>query len=517
MVEPGRLMSILMSMVSRALVIRTFVMALAGGATAAGLATAGMIAPPGSITGIDPTIQAQFTPQSNSVLTSFPEIVEAVKSSVIGVRVAAGKNKNGEHRSGSPVDQFVPIGAPDDAPDIPEDRAPNIPDQVSMTQGSGFFISADGYAVTNGHVVEGSDIAEIKTDDAKTYTAKIVGIDPVTDIALLKVDGGNDFSPVKLADKTPRVGEWVLAIGNPFGLDGTVTAGIVSSGKRNVGTNAYEDLIQIDAPVNQGNSGGPTFDVDGNVIGVNTMIVSPTGGSIGIAFAIPADTLKTVIPQLKNKGFVTRGWMGVQFRPVNHPDTAEDLGLVRGAVVGAIQAEGPAAAAGVAPGDIIASVDGEPIGDVSSLIKKIREMQPGATVTLGVLRKGQQKDIIVTLGELPVKRQARAATERQEQKKATSSGGASGLGLKLAPARALPSVGGGKGVAITGIEPSGSAGERGLAIGDVIIEVAGQAVSTPAEVRDALSKARDEGKRFVLMQLRSGETTRFVAVPPDPA
>jgi serine protease Do len=336
----------------------------------------------------------------------------------------------------------------------------------------------------------------------------------VTDLALLKVDGRNDFTPARLADKTPRVGEWVLAIGNPFGLDGTVTAGIVSAGKRNVGADTPEDLIQIDAPVNQGNSGGPTFDVDGHVIGVNTMIVSPTGGSIGIAFAIPADTLKTVIPQLKEKGFVTRGWIGVQFQPAT---PAESLGpeRARRVIVANVQANGPAAAAGIAPGDVITSVNGEPSADARDLVKRIREVRPGTSVNLGVLRKGEEKALAVTIGELPVKRQARAAEKEQERKTASPGATASGLGLRLAPARTIPSAGG-RGVVITGIDPNGSATERGLSTGDVIIEMAGQAVNTPGEVQDALGKARREGKRFVLMQVKSGETTRFVAVPPDP-
>jgi len=192
-----------------------------------------------------------------------------------------------------------------------------------MTQGSGFFISADGYAVTCGHVIGESRTAQIETEDGKIYTAKVVGKDPVSDLALLKIDGEHEFTPARLADGTPRVGEWVLAIGNPFGLGGTVTAGIISARNRTIAGSPYGDLVQIDAPVNQGNSGGPTFDLDGRVIGVNTMIVSPTGGSIGIAFAIPIDTLNAVIPQLKEKGFVTRGWLGVRIAPV----TAESAAL----------------------------------------------------------------------------------------------------------------------------------------------------------------------------------------------
>ena len=192
-------------------------------------------------------------------------------------------------------------------------------------QGSGFFISADGYAVTNNHVVEKAENVKVTTDDGKTYNAKVIGTDPRTDLALIKVEG-DDFPFVKLADGSPRIGDWVLAVGNPFGLGGTVTAGIVSARGRDIGAGPYDDFIQIDAPVNKGNSGGPTFDVDGNVIGVNTAIFSPSGGSVGIAFAIPADTVKSVVAQLRDKGTVTRGWIGVQIQPVT-PDIADSLGL----------------------------------------------------------------------------------------------------------------------------------------------------------------------------------------------
>ncbi len=230
--------------------------------------------------------------------------------------------------------------------------------QVITGQGSGFFISADGYAVTNNHVVQNAENVQVTTDDGKTYTAKVIGTDPRTDLALIKVDG-KDFPYVKFAEHTPRVGDWVLAVGNPFGLGGTVTAGIVSARGRDIGAGPYDDFIQIDAPVNKGNSGGPTFDVDGNVIGVNTAIFSPSGGSVGIAFAIPADTVKSVVAQLRDKGSVTRGWIGVQIQPVT-PEIADSMGLKKasGALVAEPQADSPAAKAGIESGDVITSVDG---------------------------------------------------------------------------------------------------------------------------------------------------------------
>src|SRR5438270_8503566 len=232
-------------------------------------------------------------------------------------------------------------------------------------------------------------MVEITADDGKTYTAKVIGTDPRTDLAVIKVDGRSDFPFVKLADKAPRIGDWVLAVGNPFGLGGTVTAGIVSARGRDIGAGPYDDFIQIDAPVNKGNSGGPTFDVDGNVIGVNTAIFSPSGGSVGIAFAIPASSVQSVVGQLKDKGAVTRGWIGVQIQPVT-PEIAESLGLKKaeGALVAEPQANGPAAKAGIESGDVITSVNGESVKDARELARTIGGFAPGAAEKLNVPETG---------------------------------------------------------------------------------------------------------------------------------
>src|SRR2546422_5214380 len=265
----------------------------------------------------------------------FADIVERVKPSVISVKVNiseklakddSSNNEDSPFQPGSPMERFFRrFGGPDGLP--PGLRGgPRGGGRAVTGQGSGFFISPDGYAVTNNHVVDGSDKVEVTTDDGKTYTAKVIGTDARTDIALIKVTGRTDFPFAKLSDSKPRIGDWVLAVGNPFGLGGTVTAGIVSASGRDIGNGPYDDFIQIDAPVNKGNSGGPTFDVDGNVIGVNTAIFSPSGGSVGIAFAIPAPTVKTVVGQLKENGKVTRGWIGVQIQPVT-AEIADSLGL----------------------------------------------------------------------------------------------------------------------------------------------------------------------------------------------
>ena len=281
----------------------------------------------------------------------------------------------------------------------------------AAAEGSGFFISADGYAVTNNHVVDHAKTVQVVTDDGKILNAKVIGTDPKTDLALIKVEG-SDFPFVKFADRDPRIGDWVIAVGNPFGLGGTVTAGVVSARGRDIGSGPYDDYIQIDAPVNKGNSGGPTFDVNGNVIGVNTAIFSPSGGSVGIGFDIPADTVKTVVAQLKDSGHVTRGWMGVQIQAVT-ADIADSLGLKKaeGAIVNEPQVDSPAAKAGITSGDVITTLDGNAVKDSHMLARKIGSMAPGTSVKLGVLHNGSEKTVTLTLGTLPDERQANAGPQ----------------------------------------------------------------------------------------------------------
>ncbi len=440
----------------------------------------------------------------------FADIVEKVKPAVISVRVKI----NGPQLSsddGGPLprgfERFFRRFGPEMFPDMPQ--GPQGPQQRGPRragQGSGFFISADGYAVTNNHVVDKADEVEVMTDDGKTYTAKVIGSDPRTDLALIKVDGGN-FPYAKIADKAPRIGDWVLAVGNPFGLGGTVTAGIVSARGRDIGAGPYDDFLQIDAPVNKGNSGGPTFDIDGNVVGVNTAIFSPSGGSVGIAFAIPAATVDSVVNQLKEKGTVTRGWIGVQIQPLSK-DIADSLGLksTDGALVAEPQAGSPAEKAGIKAGDVITAVNGEKIQNARELARRIGSMAPDASVKLTVLQKGSEKTVTLTLGELP--REARAGAPDRE---APSSDGAR-LGLQLAPASAVAGAGS-EGVVVTNVEPNGPAAERGFKSGDLILEVGGTTVSTPADVRKALADARSDGKRTVLMRVKSGDNSRFVALP----
>jgi serine protease Do len=441
----------------------------------------------------------------------FADIVEKVKPAVISVRVKVDGGSQASALGGNDVppglrEFFRRFGMPDvpnGSEGMPRGRGRN----VITGQGSGFFISADGYAVTNNHVVEKAESVQITTDDGKIHKAKVIGTDPRTDLALIKVEDG-PFPYVKLSDKSPRIGDWVLAVGNPFGLGGTVTAGIVSARGRDIGASAYDDFIQIDAPVNKGNSGGPTFDTDGNVIGVNTAIFSPSGGSVGIAFAIPSDTVSTVVAQLKEHGAVTRGWIGVQIQPVTQ-DIADSLGLKKaeGALVAEPQANSPAQKAGIEAGDVIISVDGKEVKDARDLAKRIGAMAPKASVKLTVLHKGSEKAVTLTLGELPNAKEARANSEDGD-----NSADLGKLGLTLAPA-ARVSGSGSEGVVVTGVDSNGVAADHGFSTGDVILEVAGKSVSTPADVRDVVSSARTDGKRSVLMRVKKGDNTRFVALP----
>ena len=438
----------------------------------------------------------------------FADIVERVKPTVISVKVnineKVAKSDDGDDDSpfppGSPMERFFRrFGGPDLPPGMRGGGK-----RVITGQGSGFFISADGYAVTNNHVVDGASKVEVTTDDGKTYTAKVIGSDARTDLALIKVEGGSNFPFAKLADGKPRIGDWVLAVGNPFGLGGTVTAGIVSARGRDIGAGPYDDFIQIDAPINKGNSGGPAFDLDGNVIGVNTAIFSPSGGSVGIGFDIPADTAKAVVAQLKEKGHIVRGWIGVQIQPVT-PEIADSLGLKNseGALVAEPQADSPAAKAGVKAGDVITALNGAPVKDSHDLARKIGAMAPGTSVTLGMLRNGEQKTVSLTLGQLPEQQQAKADTSE------TPNGDVARLGLTLAPAGDVAGAAG-KGVVVTGVDPNGRAAEHGFQTGDVILDVGGKAVSKPSDVRDRLTDLRKEGKnqrtRRSSSQCRSAES-----------
>jgi serine protease Do len=347
------------------------------------------------------------------VPAGFADLVAKVRPSVISVRVKIESSAVQSRDDGD--DGAAPSMDPNG---MPRGR------QIMIGQGSGFFVSADGYAVTNNHVVDNAESVDVTTGDGTIYNAKVIGTDQKTDLALIKVDGTSNFPFIEFAGKAPRVGDWAVAVGNPFGLGGTVTAGIVSASGRDIGEGPYDDFIQLDAPINKGNSGGPSFDVDGKVMGVNTAIYSPSGGSVGIGFAIPADTARAVIAQLKSKGAVTRGWIGVHTQTLDS-DLAVGLGLPKteGALVDDSQRGGPAAKAGVAAGDVITALDGAPLKDSRELARKIGSMAPGSSVNLSIVRNGENKTLTLTLGEAPTGK-AHSATEKTRFPRARAGGSA---------------------------------------------------------------------------------------------
>jgi len=334
----------------------------------------------------------------------FADVAEKVQPTVFTITSKKAAMEDRQSEQSFEFGRPEPDRNGEDTP-APDDGAQGNPPNTAatFTMGSGFFISSDGYGVTDSHVVEGSDTAQIRTSDNKTYLAKVVGKDSVSGIALIKVDG-RDFHYAKFADRPPRVGDWVLSAGNALGLGGAITAGIVSAQERELEQGSAQTFVQIDAPINQGDSGGPSFNTSGEVIGVNSFIFSPSGGSTGVAFAVPADTVKAVIPQLKDKGAVTRGWMGAEVQSVT-PDIAEGLGMKNkdagGAIVAGVQGNGPAAKAGLKTGDVITQLDGQPVKGANELIKKIQAIAPGSSVELATLRQGKERKVSVSLGKMP--------------------------------------------------------------------------------------------------------------------
>jgi serine protease Do len=446
---------------------------------------------------------------------SFADVVDHVRGAVVSIKVkiaqtaAVGESDDGPQLSpDDPLERFFRhFGGEEGTPFVFRHGRPH----VEMAQGSGFIISPDGYVVTNNHVVDHASEVTITMDDGTTHPAKVIGTDKRTDLALLKIKSGGPFKYVGFAAKQPRVGDWVIAVGNPFGLGGTVTAGIVSARGRDINSGPYDDYLQIDAPVNRGNSGGPTFNTQGEVVGINTAIYSPSGGSVGIGFDIPADEAKGVIAALESKGVVTRGWIGVQIQPVTS-DIADSLGLKgeKGALVADTEKDSPASKAGIKTGDVILGVNGEPVDSPRELARKIAGLGPNVDASLLVWHDGAQKTYDVKLGTLPNDRIASAETGSGD---GTDSGAAAlaNFGLTLAPSDSVPGAVAG-GVVITNIDPDGAAAQKGLKVGDVILQAGGKSVTSPSQVADVLSDAKKAGRKAILLRIKSGDETHFVAL-----
>ncbi len=385
--------------------------------------------------------------------------------------------------------------------------------------GSGFVVDAAGFIVTNYHVIDGAEEINVILQDDTTLPATVVGSDKKTDLALLKVKPKAPLTAVSFGDSDKvRVGDWILAIGNPYGFGGSVTAGIISARARNINSGPYDEYLQTDAPINRGNSGGPMFDMDGNVVGVNTAIISPSGGSVGLAFAIPSNMAKNIVEQLKNKGHIQRGWLGVRIQTVTQ-DIADglNLGQPRGALVSSVTADGPAAKAGIQAGDVIVTFDGKDIPDMHRLPLIVAQTDVDKSVDVVVLRKGKSVSLRVKVAELSSKDSA-----EEEDKKPSVAKGTPGaekiddLGASVAPVTdALRSrfdiKKGVTGVVVTSVSSDGVAADQGLQTGDVISEAAQQEVKSPKDLADRVKQAKKDGKPLLLLVNRKDDL-QFIAL-----
>ena len=439
---------------------------------------------------------------TNHTLPDFTDLVTQVKPAVVSIttrlQAAAGNDEEQMQQLPFPFRQF-PFGG----------MGPRA--HAVEARGSGFIIDANGTIVTNNHVVKDAKSVSVTLDDGTKLPAKVIGRDSRTDIAVLKVDAHKPLAYIQLGNSANvKPGEWVVAMGNPFGLGGSVTAGIVSASGRDIGSGPYDQFIQIDAPINQGNSGGPLFTQDAKVIGMNTAILSPSGGSIGIGFAIPSDMIRTVVAQLEKSGQVTRGFIGVEAQKVS--DTmakALRLGETQGALIAGVQSDAPASRAGLEPGDVITSVNGQTVKNPRDLAVDIAAVQPGDEAKLQVLHNGETKSVSVKVGQMPSERMASSESGQQQ---------GDHVGLALAPLspdlrNQLDVPDGTRGAVVRQVEPGSPADQAGLQAGDVIVGVGGKKVTSPGDAATAIRGAAKD-HAVALRIIRNGESL-FVGVNLD--
>ena len=455
---------------------------------------------------------------------SFADLAEKLLPGVVNISSSQTVQARGDRPGpevplfppGSPFEQFFRDFLDRNRPNSPHgDHGPAAPPRKMQSLGSGFIVDPSGIVVTNNHVIDGADEITVTLQDNISLKATLIGRDERTDIAVLKVSTDKPLPSVEFGDSDhSRVGDWVLAIGNPFGLGGSVTAGIVSARGRDIQQGPYDNFIQTDAAINRGNSGGPLFNMDGEVIGINTAIYSPSGGSIGIGFSIPSNLAKTVVAQLRDFGRAKRGWLGVKIQQVT-PDIAESMGLKEpsGAMVASVEDGGPAAAAKLRGGDIILKFNGQDVKEMRTLPRIVAETEIGREVPVTVWRDGHETTLTARVGELPDDQKvAAAAPDKPAPAQPTE---LSGLGLKLAPitadARDRFQIGPDqKGVLITDVAAGSPAADRGVKPGDVIVEVQQQEVNTPADVVDRVDRVRKTNRRSVLMLIQGQDGPRWV-------
>jgi serine protease Do len=446
------------------------------------------------------------------VMPSFADVAERVSPAVVNVTVVSEQSARTALRSHPNLPEDGPMG--DLFKHFFEQPGMTMPHKVQGA-GSGFIIDPEGHVVTNNHVIDGANEVTVTLNDGTKFKAQVLGRDNKSDLALLKVDAGRPLPYVDLgASASARVGDWVLAVGNPFGLGGSVNAGIVSARGRDINTGPYDDYIQIDAPINRGNSGGPLFDAYGRVIGVNTAIYSPTGGNVGIGFAIPAEAVRGVVTQLREHGRVERGWLGVQIQPVTE-ELASALGLqgTNGVLVADVLPDGPSAGTDLKAGDVILQAGGQPIQDYKDLPKLIAATPAGTVMMLDLVRGGQPMTLNVTIGRMPGDE-----TLAQADTSGTGDSAQPRLGLYLAPVTAELRKEQGfspdsKGVYVAQVEPGSPAEQAGIQAGSLISMVGGEPVTSPDQVVAAVRQAAEDKRPAVLLRVEKDGKPMFVAVP----
>jgi len=475
----------------------------------------------------DKNITAQVQKQPLIQLPSLNPLVERVVPAVVSI--TARMNGDTAATSGSSADESNQSTPFDDLlRRFFENRGMPNPGSNSgrevVALGSGFIIDPSGYVVTNNHVVGNSEKITVIFQDNSRHQAKVVGRDEKTDIALLKIDAKDKLPFVAWGDSNEaKVGDWVVAVGNPFALGGTVTAGIISALGRNINEGPYDDFIQLDAPINRGNSGGPTFNLSGEVIGINTAIYSPSGGSVGIGFAVPSNTANSVVAQLKEKGRVTRGWLGVAIQSIT-PAIAKSLGMnpdePTGALVATVTANSPAAQAGLKPGDVILTANSKSIKNVHELPRLVAGTPPGEKVEFGIRRGGKDMTLAATIGEMPQEQQTASAASSSSSGGEEKGPSATSLGLQLAAVdqnarrefRIPRDV---DGVVVMKVASDSPAAALGIEPGDVIVSVDQQPVKTPQEAAERLKEAAANGN--ILLLLNRHGTNQFVGLTVSPS
>jgi serine protease Do len=477
--------------------------------------------------GPPPAAQTMTSPVALIQQQSFAPLVKKVLPAVVNISVTQKSDADQMAEEpemapfpdfpNSPFGEFMRRFFEQQAPNGEQHLFPQIPgDQAQrIALGSGFIVDPRGYVVTNNHVIGNAEKVEVILQDKTKYRARVIGRDPKTDLAVLKINADKTLPYVSFGDSSvAQVGDWVMAVGNPFGLGGTVTTGIISARGRDINEGPYDDFLQIDAPINRGNSGGPTFNLDGQVIGINTAIYSPNGGSVGIGFAIPSNEAKTIISQLEEHGKISRGWLGVQIQQVT-PAIAASLGLKdnHGALVAVVTPDSPGAKAGLKQGDVILAFNGSPVNELRDLPRLVADTAPDTKAILSVWRNGRRVPVEATVGELPENAKVAAAAGTEEERPVE----AAAVGMHFEPLtdqlrRELHVAKDVRGVVVTRVDNGSAAEDGGVTDGDIVVAINQEPVDSPQQAADKLNAAAHSSRKSALLLLNRHGTTEYVGV-----